>query len=487
MKPVNSSAGAFRNFRNQKITWCLIKPDCQISLFDNSLLAWLFLVYALPTVLLLSVIMAPFQVADEYAHAYRADEVSRGKLISSRGGGDVDGALFFFSELYFDMPFHVDVKQTVEKARKVAALNWGMPDHNASYNNTAQYGPLLYLPQAVGIWSGKTIGLTPAWTILCARLINGFAAAFIGFIALRLCRRGRALMFTTLLLPMTMSEFASVSQDALIISLSILAGALVSRVAAEQRPVRTLEFSLIVFIVVATTLARISQIALAAVCIAGVRWPDLFWRRKLAIGLIGLVCIGVWMIILPELLQMPLDKGRAHEQFEILLRDPLVALVALWKSLCQNSSWLYQTVVGRLGWVDTALPHWYYSVSIGALVCAWLAPGNGRPYRVPAAIGLVTFALMLVAIGVALFVSWTDPGKSTIDGLQGRYMLPVLPLLAWASPIYRADVARVFSPTWLVVVVFPLVSISVLPGTIMSRYYESWSQMGAALKAMYLS
>jgi uncharacterized membrane protein len=239
--------------------------------------------------------------------------------------------------------------------------------------------------------------------------------------------------------------------------------------------------------VVTTTMARISQIALATVCIPALGWPDRFWRRKLAIGLIGLVCIGVWMITLPRLLQMPVESGRAHTQLAILMSDPLVILTALWNSLHQNSFWLYQSLVGRLGWVDTSLPDWYYPVSMGALVCALLAPGNGRPYRVPAAIGLVTFALMLVAIGVALFVSWTDPGKSTIDGLQGRYMLPVLPLLAWANPIYRADVARVFSPTWLVVVVFPLVSISVLPGTMMSRYYESWSQMGAALKALYLS
>src|SRR6266852_1165073 len=36
-------------------------------------LPWLFLIYALPSVLALSIIMPPFQVADELAHIERAD------------------------------------------------------------------------------------------------------------------------------------------------------------------------------------------------------------------------------------------------------------------------------------------------------------------------------------------------------------------------------------------------------------------------------
>ena len=43
-------------------------------------LPYLFLVYALPCVVLLSVIMAPFQVADELADVERSDQISRGKL-----------------------------------------------------------------------------------------------------------------------------------------------------------------------------------------------------------------------------------------------------------------------------------------------------------------------------------------------------------------------------------------------------------------------
>jgi hypothetical protein len=64
-------------------------------------------------------------------------------------------------------------------------------------------------------------------------------------------------------------------------------------------------------------------------------------------------------------------------------------------------------------------------------------------------------------------------------------MLPVLPLLAWAAPVYRPDIQRLLLPTWIVVAAFPLISLSVLPEAIMTRYYGSWSGMALVLKALY--
>ncbi len=76
-------------------------------------LPWLFLIYALPAVIALSVIMAPFQVADEMAHIKRADQISRGKMISDRFGGAVDGGWVAIEDPYRGMYFHPEVKQTV--------------------------------------------------------------------------------------------------------------------------------------------------------------------------------------------------------------------------------------------------------------------------------------------------------------------------------------------------------------------------------------
>jgi hypothetical protein len=45
---------------------------------------------------------------------------------------------------------------------------------------------------------------------------------------------------------------------------------------------------------------------------------------------------------------------------------------------------------------------------------------------------LTAFAGVALATATALFVTYTPPGFSFIRGIQGRYFLPVLPLLAIA-------------------------------------------------------
>src|SRR5258705_8923754 len=115
----------------------------------------IFLIYALPAVILLSVIMAPFQVADELAHVQRSDQIARGKLISYRLGGTVDGGWGTFGDLYKNMWFHPEVKQAVDLARQAGTLRWSGPRDHVNFQNTAQYGPALYLPQVIGILAGQ--------------------------------------------------------------------------------------------------------------------------------------------------------------------------------------------------------------------------------------------------------------------------------------------------------------------------------------------
>jgi uncharacterized membrane protein len=447
-------------------------------------LAWLYLIYALPAIILLSIAVPPFQVPDEYNHAMRADQVSRGTLIAP-SGGYVDGGLRAFGRLYVEIPFHYERKHTVEMARAAASVDWNMPDYNEAFPNTAQYGPLLYLPQAVGIWIGKLAGLNPVWTNLCARLVNGLTAMTIGFLAISWCRRGQALLFTTLLFPVTLCQFSSVSQDALLISLSLLAISLASRVIDEARPSQVGEFALLVFIVLATTLARASQIALALLGLAFIGWRDPFWRSKAAIAAAGAICVVAWILYLPSLMPSMPEQLSVSVQFHALLADPLLLPSLVVRTLYDLNFWLFDHMVGRLGWGDTPSPDWYVRTAAAVVVCAWLAPGNRPPWAFPAALGLATFVAVLTALGAALWISWTPIGKATIDGYQGRYILAILPLLGWTAPNFRPLRAWDIDAASLMVRIFPLLSFAILPGVVMARYYDSWSEMGLAIKALY--
>jgi hypothetical protein len=462
----------------------IAKPTRSWTLDLCAYLPAIFLLYAIPAIILLSVIMAPFQVADELAHVQRSDQITRGKLISNQLGGTIDGGWVAFGDLYERMWFHPEVKQTVALARQAGTIGWqGRRDH-VNFQNTAQYGPALYAPQAAGILIGRWINLSLSRTLLLSRLLNGLAACLIGYFALRICRRGRALMFATLLLPMTLSQFASVSADALLISMSLFGIALVSRVLAEQRPATLIEFTTLVLIVVLTTMFRPPQAVFAVLWLGLVTRSDAALRAKLAISVAGIAVIAVWMKVLSGLTPpIPPELSYARQTW-LILENPLRLPTVIMNNFAMQGTWLLKTVVGCLGWLDTLMPNWYYVIAAAALAMALLAPCNEVPTLWPALLALTTFVALFLVVCAALYISWTPVGQATINTMQGRYMLPALPLLGWIVPFYGPRLANLLSPTWWPVVLFPLVTLVVTPWVIMERYYGSWQVMGASLRAL---
>src|SRR5262249_23551168 len=201
----------------------------------------LYLCYALPMVIFLAFNVPPFQVADENAHFFRAEEISHGELIGFRfdkewSGGKVDASIGRALESYTSMIFHGDVKLSGRADAQGRAVGWAGSLAPVPFPNTVNYGPLLYLPQAASIRIAKQMDLRIVEPLLAARLVNAVLACLLSFIALWLCRHGRTLMFTALLLPMTLFQYASVSQDAFVISGSLLAIGLASHVIAAGRP-----------------------------------------------------------------------------------------------------------------------------------------------------------------------------------------------------------------------------------------------------------
>lgn len=136
--------------------------------------------------------------------------------------------------------------------------------------------------------------------------------------------------------------------------------------------------------------------------------------------------------------------------------------------------------------MDTPMPQAYYLAAGLALALALLAPGNRGPGWWPGLLGLTTLLALTIAACGALYLSWSAVGPATINTLQGRYILPALPLLAWAVPGWGRRLDRRLAALWYPVLLFPVVSLAVLPGVVMERFYGSWAIMAESLQALLL-
>jgi uncharacterized membrane protein len=91
----------------------------------------------------------------------------------------------------------------------------------------------------------------------------------------------------------------------------------------------------------------------------------------------------------------------------------------------------------RLGWLDVMLPKTTVRLALAALVVAFLfrAPIAGlQPLS-----RLTTFFLLsgaLIASYLLLYLQFTPVGNDVVVGFQGRYLIPLLPLMILIFPVF---------------------------------------------------
>ena len=91
----------------------------------------------------------------------------------------------------------------------------------------------------------------------------------------------------------------------------------------------------------------------------------------------------------------------------------------------------FQRFVGVLGWLDNPIPSSLIKSFLCILLVNALLTGN-RKFRLSLRdkmILLVTFIAGLLAVETAIYLTWTPVGGSIVEGVQGRYFIPLAPML----------------------------------------------------------
>jgi uncharacterized membrane protein len=130
-----------------------------------------------------------------------------------------------------------------------------------------------------------------------------------------------------------------------------------------------------------------------------------------------------------------------EEQMALILQDPVNYLMVIARTF--GSQWLghMKGFVGKLGHFGPELP-----VAAGALhvfVLSLSALGAGKEgVNIGAREKLIASAIVLLStlsFITPLYLTWTPLGGSVIEGVQGRYFMPLAPLLLML--FYRGKVA----------------------------------------------
>src|ERR1700730_6211636 len=306
------------------------------------------------------------------------------------------------------------------------------------------YPPSPYLPQAIAIAAGRWLGAGPLALLYIGRLANALVALIVLASAVRLMPVGRELTMLFGLLPMAIYEYASVSPDAAVITTAFLFAAVALRAQLRTRwtagEVGMAMASGLVFCGQKPVYAPLLLIGLPAALMRGrVRHTLLVHAAIIAIVLGG---TAAWMGLAPRSSAPPGTSVSGQAAF--LAAHPLAYLEVLAGQF-SDLRFLYWSGVGKLGWLKVYLPDFAYVLPLCGLLLGVLAQPRDGP-RLPA-LAVAWHALLLagacVLIITAAFLVWNNVGSATVEGVQGRYFLPLLALVAamWCS-IVRVPLSR---------------------------------------------
>jgi len=406
-------------------------------LLDPRKIAILYFVLATMATLIMTAILPPFAAPDEFAQFFRAASLSGGQIVPALGpdrfiGGAVDpAALKAFQILGSDAGEAAPTP--TDKIAAIRDLRWEGAGVFMAFPNTGQYGPALYVPQALGLFVGRSLGLSVLYSYDLARVLGALTTVAIAALAVALAGRGACAAAIVLSSPIFLFLASSIAQDGPMIAVAALfaACAIRSRRAATPGPGRIAWLCAL-----ALGLGRPPYALLAFLLLRGrggrswARWlgaPDGPLAPVLVCGLVlaWLVAIGA-----PQQANFANVPGVAPAaQLDGLRRDSALMLSIAQGTLDRDEvARMTDEAIGVLGTLNIRLPDEDYDRGtmawlLAAATCLLLLPAPGLRFN--AATALV-FALIIGGIYAALYLTWTPLGSAFVSGAQGRYFVPLL-------------------------------------------------------------
>lgn len=408
--------------------------------------------------LLFAVVFPPFSVADEYHHylsSYWLSECITGEaewvrpetismraddweLYSNHGtsGEDfkqqqftIDAAAY---QRVFD-EFSLGRQQQDEvSVPSYAMFSFTLGDENA----------IAKLGSVVGILLAKLLGLGAYPLFYLGRI---FSAAFFvacAVAAVSITPVGKNVFMAISLLPMTLQLAGSYSYDGGTIGLSFVFIALALKAMMGEEKLNCRDFfALAVFAVLLSPCKAVYVLEVGLVLfIPSRRFSSKRNALMIKIGILALAAASVAVAKLSTVASVSSGTttfafpGERTYSFSDLLSNPLATLSLFFRTFDAAGDSYWMTAIGsNLGWLqqNIGMPAFLMGAYVIALLYSAQRSKDDPVEMMPwqRVLFLAIAGAVWLAVMLSMVVSWTPMTSPTIQGVQGRYILPALPLL----------------------------------------------------------
>ena len=309
--------------------------------------------------------------------------------------------------------------------------------------------PYIKLPSALGIVLATLLNLGSFPLFYLGRFFNLLMFAALAYFAVRITPVGKNAMMVAGLLPMTLHLASSYSYDAGIMGLAFLLTGMCLRAVYGEGLMSRREKAGIVVVAVLLAPCKVvyTVIVLLVILIPRKRFSSTAASARFKAIAIGCALLSVLVFRAAGLLQMAgvasssTAEGSRGDEYGTfyslsgLVSDPLNTVLLFLRTFDVQGSFYLDTLVGgSLAWFQADLKApLYITVALLFIVVLSAQRSEGDNAVIPSAHRVLCGGLALAGgLGVILsmLVGWTFTSESVVQGVQGRYFLPLLPMAA---------------------------------------------------------
>ena len=397
----------------------------------------IFLMVAPLTCIFFLVTMPTFKNHDEYYHWLKAYEVSQGTLMTPQEDGVQGSMMPEGVSKVFPTDWTTLDYQTMKKLLGVK-LN---EDNKGILNpeTATVYSFVQYIPQATGIALARLVTDNVYLITYGGRIVNMIFALLVLYFAIKLMPFGKKLLLIPAMIPIAIEGFTSLSPDAMTISVAFFYIAYILHLAfgdKEQLGIKEKAILLISSIVIA--LCKIVYIPLVGLIliIPKEKFKNQGNKNKIlnfcVIAGIAVIINLIWLAISSRYLST-FREGDSKIQVLLALQNPILYIQnVLYTFNLNGSNYLLSLFGADLGWGEliklySIVPYAFLGIYLFTAITDNELKDKFKRYQI-VWISLVVLAIVGL-IFTSLYVQWTTVGQTSIAGIQGRYFLPILPLV----------------------------------------------------------
>ena len=397
----------------------------------------LYPICALSLGLLYLTALTPLSVPDEGHHYQSAYELSNVLLLQADKRGLGDSADFDYTDFTHHHNTSAGYSRIARIVNAPAEQGQDIPIPTPREHN---YFPM-HLPQAMGLALARVLGFNFIWTFWLGRLFNLLFYILLSYWAIRIVPRFKTLFFLVALSPMSLHQAASFSYDAFVNALSLLLLALLLRAILTEKPWDGRAFGTALVVNMLLTPAKVVYYPISALALL---IPEARFRNRKT-RLVYLIAFFLLPLLFMLLFRMRVLRttvvaaagtvvnrtGGHSYTLSFLLSHPVQTVKMFIVTALKNGvDWMEGAVGLSLSGLSLPLPEW---IPLGYIVLLVLASIHkeqegpclgGRVRRTFCAVALAVSILVMLS----LCVGWTSDTSDVIQGIQGRYFIPILPL-----------------------------------------------------------